>query len=125
MTKSVDGYGICVLNGRRIGAHRASLWLKLGHNDSPVCCHTCDNKWCVNPDHLFPGDPRLNNQDKIKWECELTLDDMKEIRESSLPTVALARYWKLSNKIIGSIRPMKKYKENRARDDKKVHWSNR
>ena len=49
---------------RRIMAHRIS-W-RLHHGDIPpriLVLHKCDNRICVNPDHLFLGNHRDNRQD--------------------------------------------------------------
>jgi DNA-binding XRE family transcriptional regulator len=45
-------------------AHRVvyelTTGIKLGKK---YACHRCDNKWCVNPQHIFPGTARDNAMD--------------------------------------------------------------
>lgn len=62
---SVAGYGQIKRAGRRLGAHRVSLEMKLGRALEPgeMACHTCDNPPCVNPDHLYAGDNSTNQVD--------------------------------------------------------------
>lgn len=57
-------YGHMRFNNKNIGIHRASWMIHRGEiPEGYSICHTCDNKSCSNPDHLFLGTPKDNIQD--------------------------------------------------------------
>lgn len=61
--KSMDGYGVISKDGRPQWAHRV-LWemhFKTPISPGHVIMHLCNNKSCVNPDHLKEGTYAENN----------------------------------------------------------------
>lgn len=67
---SHDGYGAFGVGGRKGGmvrAHRFSYSLTHGPiPDGKMVLHRCDNRRCVNPNHLFLGDAKSNGEDMAK-----------------------------------------------------------
>ena len=58
------GYGRVTRDGKRPGAPRVAYELATGAVlGELLACHSCDNKWCVNPGHIFPGTQKDNMQD--------------------------------------------------------------
>jgi hypothetical protein len=64
-TMTRQGYGVLSLRGQQIIATRLSYSLLVGTiPDKRLLCHSCDNRRCINPSHLYAGTVEQNNQDR-------------------------------------------------------------
>jgi hypothetical protein len=60
------GYGIIGINSKSQLAHRTSFALRIGDPAGLLICHTCDNRKCVNPHHLYGGTHQDNANDRVR-----------------------------------------------------------
>ncbi len=105
-SKSNSGYGKFNIRGKHVIAHRYSYELyKEKIPPGMLICHKCDNKLCVNPDHLWIGTQKENINDAKK---KGRLPNLKGIRKP-LCCVGENHYLsKLKNKDIFEIKRLYK-----------------
>ena len=119
------GYGHVRVGGHLTGAHRMAFFLTHGRWPNPHALHRCDNGPCCNPEHLFEGTQKDNNEDRdrkgrhvaLRGEKhgghKLTATQVEEIRTAYQPstgpnpsdtsTTALARKYGVSQGMIWRI----------------------
>jgi hypothetical protein len=114
------GYGQTMGDDQKvIYAHRAAWLLAQSDPGESFVLHKCDNRRCVNPEHLFLGTFQDNmtdmkNKGRAAWgtkqpHAKLTAEKVKEIRASKLGTVALARHYGMAPSSISLIKTGKNW----------------
>jgi hypothetical protein len=113
------GYGVVGYRGKHYLAHRVSYELNLGKIPSGLLVlHKCDQRNCVNPNHLFLGTHKDNMEDMVNknrsargdrnGRAKLKESDVKEIIEdyrngTSSYRMLAERYHVSSNVIAGIV----------------------
>lgn len=85
------GYGRVWYRGRDWDTHRISYLYHHGRLGDAYACHSCDNRRCVNPGHIWEGDHEQNMRDMAEKGhsnrgvknhfAKLTPAEVKEIRQ--------------------------------------------
>jgi hypothetical protein len=105
-----SGYGKFFAGPRigRVFSHRAAFVLENKNLKSgELALHSCDNRKCVNPNHLFSGSYYTNNIDALnkgKLKTTLTPETVRYIRNSTLSPRKTAKELGISRRSVKAIR---------------------
>jgi hypothetical protein len=75
---------------------------------SGMICHHCDNKWCINPSHLYLGDHKTNGRD---YGQRMTLKQRRDKSLKSKETQASPEFRKRMSKILSAVPRTKIWKD--------------
>lgn len=112
-TSATNGtYGIFWLNQKQILAHRLSysIYNNVIIAPSQVIRHKCNNKLCINPNHLETGTLKDNSQDRWRdgtMNNKLTSEQVLLIRASKESIAELANFYQVNKSTISKIKSKK------------------
>lgn len=118
-----SGYGRVNSERKQRRAHRVAWELVNGIIPDGLCvCHHCDTPLCVNPEHLFLGTKKENNDDRDakgrgnpergekRYCAKLDETKVRAIRASKCSNGAAARFYGVNTGTISNIRNFKRWK---------------
>lgn len=131
-SKNMGGYGYFSLNRKCVTAHRACWIIHFGEIENHLMiCHKCDNRLCVNPNHLYKGTFDDNMRDMFERKRntkppvfygidnpmnKLTVEQVKEIQSTLEKPIergqitAMARHYGVDRKLLYNIKNKKIWK---------------
>ena len=100
-SRGQDGRARVMIDGKM--THPARVFWELCNSPIPdgmLVCHKCDNKGCVNPEHLFLGSHRDNTLDMVRkhrhGNQKLTAEQATAIRNDARSASVIAKEFGLS-----------------------------
>lgn len=125
---NTSGYGKMSISSKVFFAHRVALRLASGKWPLQWVLHTCGNRLCCNPNHLYEGTPKQNAEDRDKdgtqlrgeqiWNAKLTVPQVRTIKallNEGVAATRLARLCNVSAKAIKQIRDGASWKHVKPR----------
>ena len=116
------GYPKCTYGGISTSVHRAVFISHFNITNIPSCLlirHTCDNKLCINPNHLLVGTNMDNIQDMVNrnrqakgvknGQSKLTEKEVLLIRHSTDSSRKLGKKYNISSNMVCFIKNRKKW----------------
>ncbi len=116
------GYGKCTKDGESLRTHRFAYEVFVGEiTDDKFVLHHCDNRLCLNPNHLFLGTHTDNVQDMHKkgrattvgtkhHDNKLTEEQVYAIRKDARTTIEIGKEYGVSTATVSDIRLRNKWK---------------
>lgn len=112
---SIGGYGIIATNKKNSYVHRLVYELNYGEiQEGKFICHKCDTPSCINPDHLFLGDSKINMDDKVSKGRQsrgesaaaaiLTTKQVLAIRNEVGTQIKIANKYGISQPVVSAIK---------------------
>jgi len=115
-----SGYGTIKCNNKIISGHVASWLINYGEIPEGMwVLHSCDNRSCSNPTHLFLGSPKDNSRDMISKKRnnpvrgskhysaklnELQVSEIKKLLELGYSQYLISRHYTVSRSSIEDIK---------------------
>ncbi len=118
---SDQGYVKLTMNGKQTYGHRYMYEQKYRKPTLEVLRHTCDNRWCINPDHLIEGSHNDNVQDRVtrnrsakgikNGRAKLTEQNVIDIYNDNItPKMHIAAKYNIDPKVIRDIKQKNTWK---------------